>query len=61
MGSLVWKLSALVEYHEELVGVVTLVELWGARILMDCHEVSGGWNDQHLLICGQRDRRLMRV
>ena len=29
MRSLVWKLSALMEYHEELVDVVTLVELWG--------------------------------
>ena len=41
------------EYHEELVDAVPLVVLWGAFILMECHEVVGGRNDQHLLICGQ--------
>ena len=40
------------EYHE-LVEVVTIVELWGVFVLMECHEVFGGRNDQHLLVCGQ--------
>ena len=53
MRELVWKLSALMEYHEELVDVVTLVELWGVFTLMECHEVFGGRNVQHLLVCGQ--------
>ena len=42
------------EYHEELVDVVTLVVLWRVFIIMECHEVGiRGRNDQHLLVCGQ--------
>ena len=58
---LVWRLSALMEYHEEWGEVVTLRELWGVFILMECHEVFGGRNVQHPLVCGQRGRRLTRV
>ena len=34
---------------------------WGIFTLMECHEVFGGRNDQHPLICGQWDRWLMKV
>ena len=58
------KVDTLMEYHEEAVkadvgtlvelrGICTLVELRGICTLMESHEVIGGWNDQHLLICGQ--------
>ena len=35
-----WKLSALMECHEELVDAVPLVELCGAFVLMEWHEGS---------------------
>ena len=50
---LVWRLSTLIEYREELGEVGTLVELWGVFILVECHDVFGGQNVQHLLVCGQ--------
>ena len=53
MGSLVWKLSSLMEYHEEFGEVVTFMELCEVFTLMVCHEVIGGRNVQHLLVCGQ--------
>ena len=55
------EVDTLVEYHEEFVDVVTLVDLLGVFTLMECREVFGGRNDQHLLIGGRWDRRLMRV
>ena len=39
----------------------TMRSWWRLSALMECHEVSGGWKDQHLLVCGQRGRWLMRV
>ena len=46
--------SALIEYHGELdVEVVSTHGVVGVFILMECHEVFGGRNVQHLLVCGQ--------
>ena len=47
------EVDTLMEYHEELVAVVTLVDSWVVFILIECHEVFSGRNDQHLLVCGR--------